>query len=311
MTTSEVARASTSSKAPPLAKYLAHNDKEVRDKAVASLRAFLISSPRALPPKELTKLWKGIFYCYWHSDKPLVQQALSSELASIPLQIEDPSRALAFFAGFWQMIVREWNGIDRLRMDKYYMLVRKFVNAGFRLLAREDWDEQRIEEWNEMLAGRGGPLDPSDPKIPQSLAYHIADVYLEELNKVVGDLSSAEAKAEAEPDVPPLPLLTQPFIHSCAQHHSKITFDRMLSTVFSPLFFSLSTERVEDTPFLHLMGVLGEKEQRKEVKRELLRRWFEEANRGDTKEVNRRKMHRVWKEEMAADKPVGETAPEA
>jgi len=296
MTTSESAEASTSSKAPPLAKYLAHNDKEVRDKAVASLRSFLVSSPHALPPKEQTKLWKGIFYCYWHSDKPLVQQALSSELASIPLQIEDAGRALDFLRGFWGMIVREWNGIDRLRMDKYYMLVRKFVNGGFRLLAREEWDEQRVEEWNEMLSGKGGPLDPTDPKIPQSLGYHIADIYLDELQKVVADLPDSDA--------PPIPLLAQPFMRSCAQHQSKTTFDRLLSSIFSPLFFSLSAAQAEDTPYVQLMSAGGGKDERKAAKKELLRRWFEEANRGDTKEGNRRKMHRVWREEMAEDQPV-------
>ncbi|KZO91260.1 Nop52-domain-containing protein [Calocera viscosa TUFC12733] len=302
MTMSESAEASTSAKAPPLGKFLAHNDKEVRDKAVASLRSFLVSSPHALPPQEMTKLWKGIFYCYWHSDKPLVQQALSSELASIPLQMEDAGRALGFMRGFWQSMLREWNGIDRLRLDKYFMLVRKFVNGGFRLLAREEWDEQSVGEWNDMLGGKGGPLDPIDPKIPQALAYHIADLYLDELEKVVADLPDASA--------PPLPLLAQPFIHSCSLHNSKITFDRMLSALFSPLFYSLATPRVEDTPYPNLMGALGKAEARKDVKKELMKRWFDEASQADTKEVNRRKMYRIWREEMVDDQPVGTTLPE-
>lgn len=82
----------------------------------------------------MAKLWKGIFYCtqtshhhdkfisdsasregYWLSDKPLVQQALSSELANILLVISSIDTALAFLAGFWEATVREWNGIDRLR----------------------------------------------------------------------------------------------------------------------------------------------------------------------------------------------------
>lgn len=49
------------------------------------------------------------------SDKPLVQQALASELAEILLSVESISSSLVFLRGFWEMIVREWAGIDRLR----------------------------------------------------------------------------------------------------------------------------------------------------------------------------------------------------
>ena len=49
------------------------------------------------------------------SDKPLVQQALATELADILLKIPDPSSSLLFLKGFWHTVVREWQGIDRLR----------------------------------------------------------------------------------------------------------------------------------------------------------------------------------------------------
>ena len=49
------------------------------------------------------------------SDKPLVQQALASELAELILTISSTTASLAFIRGFWEMTVREWNGIDRVR----------------------------------------------------------------------------------------------------------------------------------------------------------------------------------------------------
>lgn len=52
---------------------------------------------------------------FWMSDKPLVQQALASELAELLLAITTTSSSLAFLGGFWETTVREWNGIDRLR----------------------------------------------------------------------------------------------------------------------------------------------------------------------------------------------------
>ena len=110
-------------------------DKKTRDKAIKNLSVFLsVSGSDALPKNELAKLWKGIFYCacvsslltsdaltltqikgYWMSDKPLVQQALATELAELLLTISSPDAALAFLRAFWEAIVREWSGIDRLR----------------------------------------------------------------------------------------------------------------------------------------------------------------------------------------------------
>ena len=49
------------------------------------------------------------------SDKPLVQQALAAELAELLLTIKNIWASLDFLKGFWDAIVREWSGIDRLR----------------------------------------------------------------------------------------------------------------------------------------------------------------------------------------------------
>ena len=50
------------------------------------------------------------------SDKPLVQQALASDLANILLSIPTIDAALSFLEGFWTALVREWSGLDRLRL---------------------------------------------------------------------------------------------------------------------------------------------------------------------------------------------------
>ena len=49
------------------------------------------------------------------SDKPLVQQALATELADLVLAIAASEEALRFLRSFWETTVREWSGLDRLR----------------------------------------------------------------------------------------------------------------------------------------------------------------------------------------------------
>ena len=134
----------------------------------------------------MDKLWKGIFYCallslaavipdlsckgFWMSDKPLVQQALASELAELILTISLTAASLAFIHGFWETTVREWNGIDHafvqciyinndlfIRIDKYYMLICRFTNATFRLFIRAKWDKDAYQGYNHILSTEGGP----------------------------------------------------------------------------------------------------------------------------------------------------------
>ena len=71
-------------------------------------------------------------------------------------------------------------------MDKYYMLIRRFVNASFRLLMRYDWDSRILETYNDILTTKGGPLwysfhriflcsaladSDADPPVPMTTEY--------------------------------------------------------------------------------------------------------------------------------------------
>ncbi|EPQ60352.1 hypothetical protein GLOTRDRAFT_113017 [Gloeophyllum trabeum ATCC 11539] len=173
------------------------------------------------------------------SDKPLVQQALASELAELLLTSTSTEASLAFLSGFWEATVREWNGIDRLRMDKYYMLIRRFTNASFRLLIRAKWDSETVDAYNGILTRKGGPLCPDDIRVPASLSYHLSDIYLEELDKAMVN--------SPIPDPQPAPLCTllSPFFILAARTPSNITYQRIQSALIDPLFAALKPVRVE------------------------------------------------------------------
>jgi len=305
------------SNAPPLGKYLASSDKKTRDKAIKNLSVFLSNnSQEPLPKPELTKLWKGLFYCYWMSDKPLVQQGLSSELAELVLTISTTPSSLSFLRASWEATVREWNGIDRLRLDKYYMLVRKFTNAAFRLLIRADWEEEACTEYNSIISSKGGPLCPDDIRVPSSLAYHLADIYLEELDKAVNSTGPC----------PPVPLSTilSPFLTLAARTPSNTTYLRLQTSLFNPLLSALflasvpsqdylpndseqsqpKRSRVTDPNFQHLVhnsrGRVSDTgaQAPRALRSGLLKEIFNVASREDTRDANRKKMYAIWKEGM-------------
>ncbi|KAF7347692.1 rRNA processing protein [Mycena venus] len=308
----------TAMSAPPFAKHLAANDKKTRDKAIKSLAAFLADDEQEpISKPDMDKLWKGIFYCFWMSDKPLVQQALASELAELLLTMTSLSSSLSFLRGFWEATVREWNGIDRLRLDKYYMLVRRFVNATFRLLGRSKWEKSACDTYNDILTREGGPLCPADIRVPTSLAYHLSDIYVEELDKA---LASA-----VEPFLPaPLSTLLTPFFLLAARTPTSTTYKRIQSEVFTPLFSALSSlQPPEDQPRAQKRIRLDPDVQEQQypalvsntcfdsptegkieggiLRKKLLRRIFEIASEPDTRDSSRRKMYALFKESTEDD----------
>ncbi|CAE6406527.1 unnamed protein product [Rhizoctonia solani] len=302
---------------PPLGKYLASTEKKTRDKAIKSLATFLSDdSQKSMSPLERAKLWKGLFYCFWMSDKPLVQQELSSELANLVLVIPSLDSAIGFIRGFWEAIVREWAGIDRYRINKYYMLIRRFVNAEFRLLLKHGWEPEALDAINEILQGSGGPLCPDDKRVPASISYHLADIYLEELEKIL-DTNDADCNL-------PLVNLLKPFINLSACTPNKITYGRMQSALFVPLLDTLVVRAISPNvdvsdpqrrkrkrsseaypnivesiskPTSQAEGVRSARNPQ-DVAKDILNAIFEVAGHTDTKDANRRKMYALWKQRM-------------
>ncbi|EIN13934.1 ribosomal RNA processing protein [Punctularia strigosozonata HHB-11173 SS5] len=305
---------------PPLAKYLASTDKKTRDRAIKQLSAFLSQSSAddvdepttkaLLPQAEMAKLWKGIFYCFWMSDKPLVQQALAAELAEMLLTIKSTCASLDFLRGFWDVIVREWSGIDRLRMDKYYMLVRRFLNASFRLLMRDNWNEPACAEYTQIMLGERGPLCPTNQRIPQSLAYHVADIYIEELGKALESVDAATTTPGGRSV--PLAILFSPFFEFAARTPVKALYQRVQEAVLNPLFDSLPSlppgsddedeEQTRTRKRPRLSSTTSSRctslsqGQPDHVRQQLLQLLFDKASASEVRDANRRRIYAFWRD---------------
>ncbi|GAB1526030.1 hypothetical protein RhiTH_009196 [Rhizoctonia solani] len=289
---------------PPLGKYLASTEKKTRDKAIKSLATFLSDdSQKSMSPSERAKLWKGLFYCFWMSDKPLVQQDLSSELANLVLVIPTLDSAIGFIRGFWEAIVREWSGIDRYRKDKQVLYADTSICQHYVPLVIK-------------ARGNGGPLCPDDKKVPASLSYHLADIYLEELDKAL-DTNDDDHKL-------PLITLLRPFINLSACTPNKITYSRMQTALFTPLLDALvfratpldsdnidsqqrKRKRSSET-YPNILesickctsqaGATPSTGNSQDTAKDILNAIFEAAGHIDTKDANRKKMYALWKQRM-------------
>ena len=68
----------------------------------------------------------------------VLQAALAERLSELLLQLPEQV-ALLYYAASLKTLRREWFGIDHLRLNKFLMLIRKFLNQTLRLLQASSW----------------------------------------------------------------------------------------------------------------------------------------------------------------------------
>uniref|UniRef100_A0A671XT36 Ribosomal RNA processing protein 1 homolog B-like n=1 Tax=Sparus aurata TaxID=8175 RepID=A0A671XT36_SPAAU len=208
------------------AQRLASNEKPIRTRAIKKLRKYINARSQkaagGFTGDELLKLWKGLFYCLWMQDKPLLQEELSKQISSLIHSFQHVDGQFLFLESFLQTFKREWTGIDRLRMDKFFQLVRFMFRQTFEMLKRKNWDSSVVSSFLELLTAQ---LLQSSSGAPSGLQLHILDVYMTELAAV----GSAELTADQN--------LTfiEPFCKTVSKTKDRILFSGICTNIFGTI----------------------------------------------------------------------------
>jgi hypothetical protein len=134
------------------AKRLAHNDLRVRKETLKTLQSYLHERSETLTHDDCMKIWKGLYYTMWLSDKMIVQQSLARDLAALLHEIRHDAAAMRFVRAFFDTLQREWPLLDSHRMDKFYYLLSQVQREIFRFLARRHWSTPLATELRDALA---------------------------------------------------------------------------------------------------------------------------------------------------------------
>ena len=164
------------------ARLLSCNDKVTRDKVLKYLKRWLIvrtQSTLALSKEDFMRLWKGLFYYMWASDKPLIQEELAESLSKIVHCLKAKEVVVLYTECVLRTLGIEWFGIDQYRLDKFCMLVRRIIRQTFQKCKENLWDIEWIKDISEILEKL-----LVDPKICLGFTMHITEIYLEELANI-------------------------------------------------------------------------------------------------------------------------------
>lgn len=162
------------------ARALSDTEKEVRDASLESLRTWLSENAQSLVDTEIDRLWKALFYCVWMADKrPVITATIASvvDLADIV--------GTKFLEGLFRCLVREWFGIDKHRVDKYYELINVALVKSTEGLVAANTDEKFLEETAVLLKMLDKAVWSRVPKAGLGVALHVLDVYRDKVMRPV------------------------------------------------------------------------------------------------------------------------------
>lgn len=138
---------------------------ETRQKCVKKI----LSSSFSFDEEDHLKIWKGLFYCIWYSEVDAYEELVYEICYNSKIQ----NMAEFLFAGFC-ILAQEWQGIDHLRIDKFYSLARHLLNRTLRYVVHDNPDER------ELLDSVFDSIEPC-----AELLCHVNEVFLEEANNVM------------------------------------------------------------------------------------------------------------------------------
>ena len=143
------------------------------------------------------------------SDKNPVQKHLATNLSSLLTHQNVP-----FLNAFWKIIVREWSGIDYLRLDKFYMLIKQFHQASLVIMLEHP---ELISQFNTIFT-TVGPLQLENLKLSDSITYHTIEHYF--------------TLIDSSPDHDTLMLLLEPFIYLFANSSKESILSKIKQEIF-------------------------------------------------------------------------------
>lgn len=207
------------------ARLLACNNKKTRDTVLKNLKKWLTIQSRSsfvFTEEKLMRLWRGLFYCMWLSDKPLIQEEMAESLSKIVHCFDDKNIILLYTKCALNTLGTEWFGIDQYRLDKFAMLVRRIIRQTFQVCKNRTWDVEWMRDLSQLLEEV-----LLSTKISLGFKMHVTELFWEELAKVsCGDLPE---------DI--ITILIKPFIEYLVRMHDKGQMKHTMKHIFRYLIW--------------------------------------------------------------------------
>ncbi|WKY04320.1 hypothetical protein Q1695_005375 [Nippostrongylus brasiliensis] len=179
------------------AQKLACGEPVTRQRAFRTLQDWIKqqSSTRPFTEADMMRLCKGLHYVLWMQDKMLLQEELADRISQLLLVFTSEEERVLFIESVFKSLAKEWNHIDRWRMDKFLMMMRRVLRVLFTHLKSLGWKKSyRDRYW----AAFTRTTISADRSFPDGLKFHFASLVLDEMDNA-GGLTKKQITACLQP----------------------------------------------------------------------------------------------------------------
>ncbi|KAH8738953.1 RRp1-like protein [Cryptosporidium ryanae] len=124
-----------------------------RRKGLSIISKYISKNNESISKLQIIKLWKGLYYCMWLSDKVLIQREVAIGISNLQKKFTCINSWLSFIEEFYIMMRFRWDSIDHYRMDKFAFLQRTMISESLDLIKNKDFENSYIEGFFSVLIG--------------------------------------------------------------------------------------------------------------------------------------------------------------
>ncbi|VDM60709.1 unnamed protein product [Angiostrongylus costaricensis] len=140
------------------------------------------SSVKPFTEADMLRLCKGLHYVMWMQDKMLLQEELADRIGQLLSVFSSEDERVLFILCTFKSLGKEWNHIDRWRMDKFLMLMRRILRVLFTHLSTIKWKKSiRDAYWNAF-----NQTTISAVMFLYAFVFHFASLILDEMDNIGG-----------------------------------------------------------------------------------------------------------------------------
>lgn len=138
------------------------------------------SSDLELNEVDAKLLFEALFRLLWLTDTKY-QAEIISEVAKFIFNIDEKIHS-SVFLGFWEILNKNWSGIDRFRLNKFYFFVDKLMSL---LYSEEERNIYRIQSISDLFFNQNARA------LSKGLQLHIAELFVSHFSELPIDHSQS------------------------------------------------------------------------------------------------------------------------
>ncbi|OII72022.1 nucleolar protein NOP52 [Cryptosporidium ubiquitum] len=113
-----------------------------RKKGLDIITRYISKHNNSMTRLQMLKIWKGLYYSMWLSDKVLIQREIAVNISQLQRMFEVKECFFLFIEEFYLMMRFRWDGMDHYRMDKFTFLQRTMLAESLDILSKKNFDPE-------------------------------------------------------------------------------------------------------------------------------------------------------------------------